>query len=263
MSPQFLSKRTRILADHRRIILDMRAIEVEISQRLKLKDPLWRELEKKRNALYVQIEPLIEEYWKVLPAVELSRCSFCDEKLMRLFDAVDLNGFWWMNRTQRPHREPECCPHFCLLTGALNFNGRPVSGGLFECLPGPDVPYVIPRILEFPTMKAVVSSLDMQCGYTAFAIAYFAKDLPAQSSLTQSWARKVFQFKDEGGKSGWDIRDESFNYELAPCIKSGKLLWYAQGKSTAAGDDFRQCPFLDIQGNRRPQVVVDDQLRFR
>ena len=262
-SHQFFHDRARIINEHRKVILAMREVEPKISALLKKNDPSWRELEKERNALYQQIEPLIEEYWSILPAAELSRCPFCDEKLMRLFDAVDLNGFWWMDRTQRPHQEPKSCPHFCLLTGALHFNGRPVEGGLFECLPGPDVPYVIPRILELPMMKAVLGSIRMDCGYTAYPVAYFAEKPSAQEKLTQSWARKVFQFKDEGGRSGWDIRDEAFDYGLAPWIKSGKLLWYADGKLNGSAKDPQQCPFWDIPGKKRPQVVVNDEVRFR
>jgi hypothetical protein len=262
-SLKFLQHRARIINEHRRIIHEMRAIEHVISERLKLKDPSWRELEKKRNALYLQIEPLIQEYWNILPAVELSRCPFCDERLLRVFDTVDLNGFWWMDRTQRTSNEPPSCAHFCLLTGAVNLNGRLVSGGLFECLPGPDVPYVIPRVLEFPTMNAVLSGIPMDCGYTAYSVTYFAEKPPAPKTLTHAWARKVFQFKDEGGKAGWDIKDETYDYELAPWIKSGKLLWYADRRLNEAAKDPKRCPFLDIPGKKRPQIVVDDQLRFQ
>ena len=262
-SPHFLSQRKNIIDEHRRIILDMRTIETEISNRLKNNDVSWRELEKERNALYVQIEPLIEQYWSILPAAELSCCPFCDEKLFRLFDAIDLNGFWWMDRTQRPHKEPQSCPHFCLLTGAVNFNNHPVSGGLFESLPGPDVPYVIPRILELPAMKAVISCVEMQCGYRAFAIAYFAQNPPAPKELTQSWAQKIFSFKDEGGNKGWDIREDAFDYALASWTKLGKLLAYAQGRLICSDDDMAGVEFLNIRGSCRPQAVISNQLRFR
>jgi hypothetical protein len=256
----FLKERSLIIDEHRRIILEMRTIEQEISERLKHKDQSWRELEKKRNALYVQIEPLVEKYWDILPAVELSGCPYCNQKLSRLFDPVDLNGFWWMDRTQRPRPQPDCCAHFCLLTGSLNFNNLPAVGGLFECLPGPDAPYVIPRILELPSMKAVVSCIEMQCGYHAYSVAYFAQNPPAQQDLTHSWAQKVFHFKDKDGNKGWDIRQDAFDYALASWIKLGKLLVYSQGRLI---QDMAQADFLNIKGNCRPQSVIDNQLRFR
>jgi hypothetical protein len=112
-------------------------------------------------------------------------------------------------------------------------------------------------------MSAVLSGITMTCGYTAYAVAYFAQKPPAPKTLTHAWARKVFQFKDEGGKSGWDIKDEAFDYELAPWMKSGKLLWYADGRLNASAKDPGQCPFLDIPGAKRPQVVLGDQVRFR
>lgn len=263
MSFDFLTQRTRIIDEHRRIILEMRSVEGDIAKCLKQKDPAWRDLEKERNALYVKIEPLIEEYWKILPAVEFSCCPFCRRKLLRRFDAVDLDGFWWMDRTQRPCQEPTSCEHFCLVTGALDFAGRPAQGGLFECLPGPDIPYVIPRLLDMGEMTAVVSCIAMSCGYRALPVVYFSNDRTALKDLTQSWAQKVFQFHDENGRRGWDIKEETPDYGLASWIKLGKLMWYSNGRLNDSGDDPSTVGFLNINGRGRFQVLVNNQLSFR
>lgn len=241
----------------------MRTVEKDIADLLRQKDPAWRKLEEKRNELYGQIEPLIEKYWNQVPTVELSQCPYCQQRLSRLFDPVDLNGFWWMDRTQRPRPEPEHCPHFCLLMGAVNLNNLPPAGGLFECLPGPDAPFVIPRILELPTMEAVVSCFKMHCGYNAYPIAYFAQRPPAQKDLTQSWTKKEFWFTDDKNHQGWDIKKESYQYNFASWIKAGKLRWHSEGRLNHPGDDPQACPFLNVQGILRPQVLIDNQLTFR
>ncbi len=263
LSHHFLSERARIIDEHRRIILEMRTIEDDIAKRMRHKDPSWRELESKRNELYIRVEPLIDEYWRILPAVKLSVCPYCEKSLERLFDAVDLNGFWWMDRTRRPKPEPASCPHFCLLTGALNVHNYPVAGGLFECLPGPDAPFVIPRLLEYPAMQAVVSCINMHCGYSAYPVAYFAEQPPDGKFLTQPWADKVFHFTDSTGRRGWDIKEESYDYNLATWIKSGKLRWFLQGRLNASGDDPSTCEFLNIQGVFRPQIVIHNERRYR
>ena len=249
-------ERNRIIDAHRQLILDIRRLEPEISKLAAASDSRWRELEQKRSALVKEIEPLIEKYWDWVPAVKLSRCPFCQEDLSRLFDPVDLIGFWWMDRTQRSRPEPKCCEHFCLLLGAVNFNGLPPLGGLFECRPGPDMPFVIPRILEMPTMNAVVSCVPMHCGYNAYPIAYFSQVPPKTRSLTQSWAQKEYRFALQDGRSGWDIVDNIYDYNLMPWIKEGKL---RLGDShTPSQDD----PFKDLKGMGREQILIDNELRY-
>ena len=124
-SSESITERNRIIDAHHQLIMEIRRLEPEISKLAAVSDPRWRELEDQRSAKVRQIELLIEEYWDWVPAVRLSRCPFClpvrhagQKDLTCLFDPVDLNGFWWMDRTQRPHPEPKCCEHFCLLLGA-------------------------------------------------------------------------------------------------------------------------------------------------
>jgi len=256
ISSESITERDRIIDAHRRLILEIRELEPEIGKLAAVSDPRWRELEQKRSALVKEIEPLIDEYWNWVPAVRLSRCPFCQNDLMRLFDPVDLTGFWWMDQTQRPRPEPPCCEHFCLLLGAVNLNGLPPKGGLFECRPGPDMPFVIPRILEMPTMTAVVSCVLMQCGYSAYPIAYFSQVPPKTRSLTQSWAQKEYRFALQDGHCGWDIVDNIYDYNLMPWSKEGKLR--LGDPSTSSRDD----PFKDLKGMGREQVLIDNELRY-
>ena len=268
-STESITERNRVIDAHRRLILEIRELEPEISKLAAVSDPRWRELEQKRSALLRGIEPLIQEYWNWVPAVRLSRCPFCQKDLARLFDPVDLAGFWWMDRTQRLRPEPECCEHFCLLLGAVNLNGLAPRGGLFECRPGPDMPYVIARILEMPTMTAVVSCIPMQCGYNAYPAVYFSQTPPNKGSLTQSWSRKEYRFTLEDGRSAWDITHEADDYDLTPWITRGKLRWFHEGALSPADASAQAClsgrqahPFQNVAGKARSQILIDNQLRY-
>jgi hypothetical protein len=223
-------ERQGIIQSHRQLVLQLRDLEKQIEALLAINDPQWRKLESQRSELRKQIEPLIEAYWQWIPQVELSQCPYCQQGLMLPFDAEDLNGFWWMDRTQRPAAQvPQACEHFRLLLGAVNFNGLKPEATLFESHPGPNKPFVIPRILQMPSMLAVISEIPMDCGYTAYPIAYFSKETPAKGSLTQAWARKEYVFTLDDGSKGWDIKSEQEDFDLKAWGASKKLLIYREG----------------------------------
>lgn len=257
-----ITKRNRIISEHRLLILELRRIEEDIARMLGDSNSRWRELENERNAKLRKVEALVDEYWDWIPSISLSRCPFCNADLLRAFDPVDLNGFWWMDRTQRPCSEPESCEHFRLLLGAVNLNRLPPKGGLFECRPGPDVPYIIPRILEMSTMEAVISSIPIHCGYTAYPVAYYSQKPPASGSLTQSWAQKQYRFTSATGTAGWSIVVDSCDFDLLPWLKTGKVRWCKEGKLSPKDADPKTCPFLGLEGVRRPQILFHNELRY-
>jgi len=167
-----------------------------------------------------------------------------------------------MDRTQRPVKEPKSCEHFRLLLGAVNLNGLAPQENLFECRPGPDTPYVIARILQMPSMEAVISSIPMDCGYTAFPIVYFSQEPPENGSLTQSWAQKEYYFTSKEGKRGWNIVDDDNDYDLLPWLKKGKLRWLKDGSLSPKGVDVKLFPFSDLKGKQRPQIIIENEHRY-
>ncbi len=257
-----ITKRDSIIQEHKSLISEMRGIEDEVERMLSDSDSHWMKLEDDRNAILQKVERTIDEYWDWIPMISLSRCPFCDAELCHPFDPVDMNGFWWMDRTQRPCEEPETCGHFNLLLGAVNLNGLPAQGGPFESRPGPDVPYVIPRILEMPTMLAVISSITMHCGYTAYPVAYYSEIPTASGSLTQTWAQSEYYFTLENGTTGWNVVFDSYDFELLPWLQAGKIRWIQGGRLNPEVVNSEACPFLDVKGMRRSQIVIDDELWY-
>src|SRR5262245_60921179 len=116
------------------------------------------------------------EYFEDAPRVALSCCPFDGKPLLRSFDPFGLDGLWW--RTGATPEEPPSCRHFCVLLGALDFAGNVPQAGDFEVHPGPGRPFVIPRLLDHPSMLAVISQFRMENGYLAYPIAYFAERRP-------------------------------------------------------------------------------------
>lgn len=262
LSSELIDRRNAIIQEHRKVIDEIRGIEKKVERLLAASDSRWQERHKDRNPLLREIDRLINAYWGWIPAVSLSRCPICNAELFRTFDPVDLTGFWWMDRAQRPGDEPEPCSHFNLLTGALNLNGLPPKGGPFESRPGPDVPYIIPRILEMPTMQVVISSISMHCGYTAYPVAYYSQEPAAGGTLTQTWAQPQYYFTTADGKTGWNIVDDSYDFDLLPWLRTGKIRWLEEGKLNPKGAKPEECPFQGIKGMRKPQIIVDDELGY-
>ena len=255
-----MDQRQHIIDSYQKLILAMRDIEGKIDGLMERNDPSWRELEAQRSQWRRQAERLIEEYWRWISPVELAQCPYCQKSLKLPFDGYDLNGFWWMDRTQRVASGGESCEHFRLLLGAVNLNGRPVNGGLFECLPGPDKPYVVPRILEMPTMQAVMGAIKMHCGYTAYPIAYFSLQPSKDRPFTQGWARKEYAFTLEDGRSGWDVTQESQDFDLRKWIHLKNIHIFKDGRLNPLNE---HDPIANVQGKGRNQIIYKNELSYK
>lgn len=203
---------------------------------------------------------LEDEYHQVLPRVEMARCPFDNEPLIRTFDPFGLDGPWW--RADASPVETQACRHFCVLVGALDLAGHPPKAGPFEVRPGPQVPFVIPRLLRQEGVTAVLSRIRMENGYVAYPIAYFAERRPPPQDLTASWARTNYLYTTQLGEVAWRVENDRWEFELEPWLSSGKLRW-----STGEGESMRlesakACPYTGLPGDRRPTVLELDQIWF-
>ncbi len=208
-----------------------------------------------------ELNGLYEQYKAGLHRLALARCPATGLAQFHSFDPYGLDGLWWnVHSPARPLREriPTCQA----LTGAVRIE-PPVETFPFLAKPGPGAPFVIPRLLEHPQVQAVLSTLA--CGrHQAFCIAYFAPDeidgveWPNDWGANERWA--------EGGASygGWteapDFEDE-WDFDLAPWIQRGKLLWIAPGdRSLTLQNSLQACPFLNLPGARSMQYAQDGRV---
>ncbi len=209
--------------------------------------------------IFTQTRQAEQEYLHHLPRPTLSRCPICNQPLQRKFDPYGLDGLWW--RSDAVVEEEPACMHFCVLRGAVDFNGHPLKGGDFEAHIGPQVPYIIPRLMEWPEMVAVVSEIQMENGYKAYPIAYFGKRRPPPQDLTSGWARTNYLYTTQLQKVQWRIPNDPWDFDLRPWVTQGRLqycIW--ENDNLVLKSSVEEFPFFDLSGERRPTVVKDNSV---
>lgn len=201
------------------------------------------------------------EYADRLPRVVMSACPFTGRPLKRAFDPWGLDGPWWQQGREVEIDEPAPPPAFKVLLGALALRGRAPAEARETVIPGPEVPFVVPRLMDLPGMIAVVARLDLETGDTAYPIAYFSEEEISQTHLHQFWLQQEHWF-DLEGKSAWLIANDPWDFELGPWVRSGRLRWIEPGDPASRvvdGSAGARCPFLDLPGERQPQSIAGGQ----
>jgi len=204
--------------------------------------------DEQRQPIRLELQQLDKEYEERLPILPLSRCPYCRKLLLRRFDPYDLNGSWWGLLWHHPN-EPPACKHFFVLLGALNLNGHdPVENQSKDgIIPGPEVPYVIPRLLKMDGMVTVVHSIPVSERYVAFPIAYFARHRPPQAENTRPWGRAMYALDDVM----WNTRSEYYEFDLKPWIEKKKLLWLDDANPKLPLDQWpSKYPYSGVEGRR-------------
>ncbi|TMQ99980.1 hypothetical protein ETD83_17580 [Actinomadura soli] len=219
-------------------------------------DPSLSEAHERRNQL-------TRRYRQWLPEIPLTRDPHSGDALHWPLDPVDLDGWFW-NYEAPVRRLPARFPRLWLtLTGAMRI-AQPVTYTPFLCKPGPGAPYVVPRILEAPDVRAVIS--EVRVGrHTGWAIAYFGPRPGVR--LENEWGtQEYYVYDDDGEWKGWSQNTPwpaDWDFDLEPWLSSGRLLWIAPGDSTLT---LRQgpasCPYLGIEGPHELAYIVEGTLEY-
>jgi hypothetical protein len=223
-------------------------------------------LEKDRDdpAVIAQRNVLREEYEAGLPVVPLARCPFTGVVFAHTLDTEGLDGLWW--QYDLPIRGyDERPPTFFALTGAVALSGEPEPAP-FDRRPGPEVPYVLARMLLHDDVKAVVSSVPIG-PHTGYAVTYFARPVPPMLQRMNDWGTAIYTYETASAPELWDgveEENEVLDLDLARWIDSGDLLWIAPGdaslalRSTSAG-----CPYVGLEGSAEFAVIEGGAPRSR
>jgi len=200
------------------------------------------------------------EYLDVLPRLELSRCPFSGEVLNHSIDPWGLDGPWWdADSPFRPFDEvPET---LIVLSGAMHL-GTPSETTPFLVLPGSQVPTVSRTMLEYPEVRAVISSLSVGT-HCAYPIAYFADPAFGLPPTVATWGTRRWRLP--GGDVELEIEiieeDDDLDADLEFWIRRGKLMWIAPDdpglrlRATASG-----CPYLGLEGPTAPVRLMEGRL---
>ncbi|QDU60486.1 hypothetical protein Pan216_13270 [Planctomycetes bacterium Pan216] len=199
-----------------------------------------------------QLTQLWEAYRTNVPVLELSRCPFTKEVWAHSLDNIGIDGLWWsLDKPQRPLDEP-MGGKYLSFTGAVR-HADPIPAFPFLAEPGPEKPFVIPRLFEVDSVKAVVSHV-MIGELDAYPIVYFSDQSLPDECRTNDWGIDKFSYTDAAGvyRSGeWFDAEDEYDYVLEPWIDAGRLLWIAPGDtSLTLRTGTAQCPYLKLPGKR-------------
>jgi hypothetical protein len=211
---------------------------------------------------------LCDRYLDGLPLRALSRSPFTGEVLYRAIDDFGLDGFWWNSESPlRPFEER--MESFFGLDGAVKVSGA-IEEMPFIATPGPDVPFVLPRLLNYPQVMAVVSCLKIG-NHTGYPIAYFSQPMLEDVERVNDWGTHAYWCSEEiagiKGTAGFPVyaQNSSFAYdfELDKWILSGKLLWIEPNDNTLTlHADISKCPYLNLPGAKHRQYIEYGTVRM-
>lgn len=204
-----------------------------------------------------------QEYEAATPIVSLSRCPISGEVFETSLDLFGLDGLWWIyDRDIRP--TVAAPPTLFAFSGALAIDG-PIAAVPTLTMVGPGRPFVLPRILDHPALRAVVSAV-MIGEHVGFPIVYFADPIPADLPSTDDWGHSIHYRLDSRGhptSAHATEYDPDKDFDLAPWIERGKLSWIDPGDiDLTLRDELDACPFLGLGGPSGRQYIQNGSVRL-
>lgn len=212
-----------------------------------------------------RIDELRHSYRAWLPILPLSRCPICKKLLKRSIDIVGLDGPWWDHyspiRKESGYRDP----HMIGFDGAVHqTEPTPPFSPLVK--PGPQAPFIIPRILESDGVIAVLYGFKIGLN-KAYVISYFSASYPKSIALVNDWGTGAYSVPTEELDSkgercfGWNVAYnfiEDYDFELEPWIARGKLLWISEDDTDMTlQNQVATCPYLNLPGLREQMFMRD------
>ena len=241
----------------------------QILERIFELDVKWKQLvetEMSTEEVNQEMEDLAAAYLMGLPEVHASRCPFTGEVLTLPMDVEGIDGLWWNNESpKRP--EVELPKTYFAMDGAMKLEA-PIEVAPFIVAPGPDLPFVIPRLLAFDQVKAVLSTLKIG-GHTGYMMVYYADPMLEGEKRVNDWGTDRY-WEETDAFSGmltpgqWVSVTPSlldYDFDLAPYIRSGKLLWIEpQDASLQLKSVVRGCPYLELEGSHKLKFIQEGEM---
>ncbi len=204
-----------------------------------------------------RLRELTVAYREGLHVIPLSRCPITDESFSHSWDPYGLDGLWWnFHKPVRLLKEPRGGKYHAL-SGAVLLQPGEVAAAPFLVEPGPQKPFVLPRLMEFDSVTAVVSQIQLGA-HTAYPIVYFSDPGLTHEDGANEWGSNRFLYEDDTGgmRTGeyFDAEDEHL-YDLNPWLESRRLAWIAPDDAQMRVQWGREnCPYLRLESSS-PQVT--------
>ncbi len=243
------AERAELMAEANR--LRARADRFYEAGRIKKALPLWR-----------RVEQVFLRYEELLPEVTVARCPHSGELVRWRIDTYGLDGRFWEYDTavrDLPARLPRA---WLAMTGAMRLV-EPVEHTPYVVNPGPGVPFVVPRVLAHPGVRAVIAEVPVGA-HTGWAISYFGPKPPVR--LVNTWGKASYPVYRDGVQGGWDADSPAmsdYDFALTKWLRSGALAWIAPGDESATlreGAD--GCPFVALPGPRKVPLILNGTVAY-
>lgn len=214
-----------------------------------------RDSDNERGAAEI-MAAVARDYEAATPIVALSRCPFTSDVFESSLDILGVDGMWWAyDYDYRPFVAPIAT--FFAWTGSMQLDG-PIPNLPLKSMIGPAAPFVLPRILEHPSMRAVMSTV-LVGEHVGFPVVYFSDAIPTDLKRVDDWAHSSYSFNRVDGSptsahvTEYDIEKD---FDIAPWIRNGKLSWIAPGDiELTLRTSVSDCPFVTVGGDRHRQYI--------
>jgi hypothetical protein len=219
-----------------------------------------------RRRVNQELDTLHDRYFQSLPMLTISRCPYDERLVQKRMDLFGMDGPWWESGAYDD--PPIGDPHVVTYLGALKLNNlapadiaQPAG---YQITPGPEVPYVIPRLLAIPGMKCVIASAVLFSGCAAYFMTYFAEPRRPAAESHQQWLRDTFYYVDPQGFRRWNSCNDEWDFDLAKWIDGtkGQIFWVTPGDAsfTLVSGPAEKCPYTRVQGAREPRSIVQGKI---
>lgn len=213
------------------------------------------------------------------PWVLVARCPICDTAIWMQAGIYSLQDGFWFGAYGSGRDEVwkgSVCKHLFCVDGALHLNGhiptearpwhddRNAQMALWHYIwMAAEVPFVLPRLLALPTMKAVMCEIPVCDGkYTAYPIAYFAEKKPEPKDFCIPWARKKY-LDTSGGYSVLGERSDAQDFDLEKWVEQGSLFWLdtTHEDYPVAAAHPSAFPYKRMDGRKHPYIIREGQIQ--
>lgn len=205
---------------------------------------------------------IVREYEAATPIVSVSRSPIDGDVFETSLDTFGLDGMWWAYEYDyRPFVEATATTF--AWTGSMQLEGS-IDGVRLKTMIGPQVPFVLPRILSHPGMTAVVSSVLIG-EHVGYPVVYFIDGpLPRDLERVNDWGHDHYLGVRSDG-SPMTARSTEYDldkdFDLEPWIGNGRLRWIEPGDiDLTLRDRPDGCPFLGLVGARQRQYIQNGRV---
>lgn len=203
-----------------------------------------------------EADSLRQEYDNSLPERVLSRCPWCGDPLIGRIDDYGLDGPFWNQTGGSP--VSKACSHYLTFLGGLHYQGKEPTaketGFWNEIHSGPEVPFVVPRLMSLKGMRATLSSMPIQQGdYMAYLVGYFANPPVAPEDGHQVWLRRAYYYKNQDGHVFANTRTDPWDFDIIKWLDRDPwvLGWITPGdESLHIRTGATGCPYTNLKGRR-------------